>query len=142
MHKNKRLSIEVVEATVTQALGTHLLHHEVDTVIDIDLSNFFGTIDHQMLKDMLCEKIKDKRFIRYISRMFKAGVLTDGELSISDEGVPQGSICSPVLANIYAHYVIDTWFQTVAKRHCRRRVELFRYARVFKTLCQPSSLIG
>lgn len=111
-----------------QALGTHLLHHEVDTVIDIDLSNFFGTIDHQMLKEMLCEKIKDKRFIRYISRMFKAGVLTDGELSISDEGVPQGSICSPVLANIYAHYVIDTWFQTVAKRHCRRRIELFRYA--------------
>jgi len=60
--------------------------------------------------------------------MFKAGVLSEGELLVGDEGVPQGSICSPILANIYAHYVIDEWFQNVVKNHCRGRVELFRYA--------------
>ncbi|MCP4430453.1 MAG: group II intron reverse transcriptase/maturase [Gammaproteobacteria bacterium] len=111
-----------------RSLGRHLLHNEVQTIIDIDLANFFGTIDHQMLVDMLGKKIKDQRFIRYINRMFKAGVLSDQELVVSDEGVPQGSICSPVLANVYAHYVLDTWFQSVVKKHCRGRVELFRYA--------------
>ena len=111
-----------------QALGRHLLYNEVHTVIDIDLSNFFGTINHEMLVDILSEKIKDQRFIRYIHRMLKAGVLVDKDLMVSDEGVPQGSICSPVLANVYAHYVIDDWFQTVVKRYCQGRVEMFRYA--------------
>jgi len=77
-----------------QSLGHYLLHHEVQTVIDIDLSNFFGTINHVMLVEMLREKIKDQRFIRYIKRMFKAGVLSEQMLTVSDEGVPQGSICS------------------------------------------------
>lgn len=111
-----------------QTLGHYLLHNEVQTIIDIDLSNFFGTINHAMLVDMLREKIKDQRFIRYIKRMFKAGVLSEQTLTISDEGVPQGSICSPVLANVYAHYVLDLWFQRIVKKHCRGRVELFRYA--------------
>ena len=94
---------------------------------------------------MLRQKIKDERFIRYIVRMLKAGVLAEGELTISDEGVPQGSICSPILANMVAHYVIDTWFEQVVKQHCYGSVELFRYADDFvsttKTLyasCVPS----
>lgn len=111
-----------------QSLGRHLLLNEVQTVIDLDLADFFGSIDHKLLEQMLREKIKDQRFIRYIVRMFKAGVLSGDELLVNDEGVPQGSICSPVLANIYAHFVIDKWFHDVVKSHCRGRVELFRYA--------------
>eukprot|EP00828_Plagiopyla_frontata_P031562 TRINITY_DN41384_c0_g1_i1.p1 TRINITY_DN41384_c0_g1~~TRINITY_DN41384_c0_g1_i1.p1 ORF type:complete len:255 (-),score=-7.05 TRINITY_DN41384_c0_g1_i1:625-1389(-) len=76
----------------------------------------------------LSNKIQDKRFLRYIRRMFKAGVLNDGELTVSDEGVPQGSICSPILANIYAHYALDDWFNRVVKNHCKGNVEIFRYA--------------
>lgn len=110
-----------------RALHQHLFRHEVSAVIDVDLENFFGSIDHVELEKILSEKIKDKRFMRYIKRMFKAGVLSAGEFTVSDEGVPQGSICSPILANILAHYVIDEWFQEVVKRHCRGRVELFRY---------------
>ena len=83
-----------------QALTDHLYKNDIQTVIDIDLKNFFGTIDHELLKQILETKIKDTRFMRYISRMFKAGVLSDGELTISEEGVPQGSICSPILSNI------------------------------------------
>jgi RNA-directed DNA polymerase len=75
-----------------KALTNHLFKNDTQTVIDIDLKNFFGTIDHELLKQILETKIKDTRFIRYISRMFKAGVLAEGELIISEEGVPQGSL--------------------------------------------------
>ncbi len=109
-----------------KALHQHLLHHEVEMVIDVDLANFFGTLDHQLLVEMRQEKIGDERRIRYLIRMFKAGVLSAGELVVSDEGLPQGSICSPVLANVFAHKVIDTWFEDTVKPHCKGRVELFR----------------
>lgn len=108
-------------------LRNYLHEKEVRVVIDVDIANYFGTIDHRKLEDMLRGKIKDERFIRYMIRMFKAGVLADGELSVSEEGVPQGSPCSPVLANIYAHHVIDTWFEETVKRHCNGKAELFRY---------------
>jgi hypothetical protein len=68
--------------------------------------------------------------------MFKAGVLAEGELTVSNEGLPQGSICSPVLANVFAHYVIDTWFEDTVKRHCKGRVALFRYADAAIVCCQ------
>jgi RNA-directed DNA polymerase len=107
----------------------HYLHKtEIEVVIDIDLGNFFGTIDHLILQDILEQKIKDFRFIRYIVRMFKAGVLSDGELKSTPEGVQQGSICSPILANIYAHHVIDEWICDIIKPHLKGEVRLFRYA--------------
>ncbi len=109
-----------------KALHHHLFRYEVQTVIDVDLSNFFGTIDHRLLENIVREKIGDEKFIRYMIRMFKAGVLADGELTISEEGVSQGSACSP-LANIFAHYVMDEWFECTVKSHCTGRVELFRY---------------
>jgi group II intron reverse transcriptase/maturase len=111
-----------------KALSSYLYKHEVETVIDVDLANFFGTIDHELLKDFLLLKIKDKKFIRYINRMFKAGVLSEGELVVSDEGVPQGSCCSPVLANIYAHYVIDEWLEETVKPLMQGKIQAFRYA--------------
>jgi len=86
------------------------------------------TIDHELLKGFLLLKIKDRKFIRYISRMFKAGVLSEGELVVSDEGVPQGSCCSSVLANIYAHYVIDEWLEDTVKPLMQGKIQAFRYA--------------
>jgi retron-type reverse transcriptase len=76
---------------------------------------------------MLQKKIKDKKLIRYLIRMFKAGVLSEGDLIIREEGVIQGSCVSPVLADIFAHYVLDEWFEEVVKQHCRGTVTLFRY---------------
>lgn len=122
-----------------KALSDYLHRHEVETVIDVDLANFFGTIDHDQLIEMLEVKIKDTRFIRYIKRMFKAGVLTDGELRMSEEGVVQGSCCSPVLANIFAHYVIDVWFNEVVKHHVRGPVQMFRYADDLVIACRVES---
>lgn len=111
-----------------KALRNYLCKNPVRMIIDLDLSNYFGTIDHLLLMEILSDKIKDKRFLRYIRRMLKAGILNEGELRVNDEGVPQGSVCSPILANIYAHHVLDEWFEGTVKRHCRGKVELFRYA--------------
>jgi RNA-directed DNA polymerase len=122
--------------TAIQALLNHLYSNEIQTVIDIDLKNFFGTIDHQLLEEILKEKIKDPKFMRYISRMFKSGILTDGELTISEEGVPQGSICSPVMSNIFAHYAIDKWVEEMVKPVCKGTVGLFRYADDAVICCQ------
>lgn len=114
--------------TAIKSLRDYLYQNEVETVVDIDLKNFFGTIDHRILENMLREKIKDERFIRYIIRMFKAGVLSKDDLKIGDEGVPQGSICSPVLSNIFAHYVLDEWIEITIQPYCQGKVKLFRYA--------------
>lgn len=116
-------------------LQHHLHKSEIQTVIDIDVENFFGTIDQKILEEILKEKIIDPKFMRYISRMFKAGVLSKGELTMSEEGVAQGSCCSPVLANIYAHYVIDIWIEII-KPHCKGEVRLFRYADDAIICCQ------
>lgn len=110
-----------------RSLMQHLYSNEVETVIDVDISNYFGTIDRKALELILQKKIKDPVLMRYINRMFKSGVLTANELVVSDEGVIQGSGCSPTLANIYADHVIDQWFEEIVKKHCRGKVEIFRY---------------
>lgn len=117
-------------------LSQYLYQNEIQTVIDIDLKNFFGTIDHGELETLLNEKISDKRFMRYINRMFKAGVLSDGDLRINDHGVPQGSLCSPILSNIFGHHVIDMWVEEMVKPNCKGKVALFRYADDCVICCQ------
>ncbi|MEI6756149.1 MAG: group II intron reverse transcriptase/maturase, partial [bacterium] len=111
-----------------KSLRNHLHSEEVEMVIDVDLTNFFGTIDHDVLKDLLKAKIRDTKFMRYISRMLRAGILAEGELSISDEGVPQGSCCSPAFSNIVAHHVIDEWLEDTVKPLMKGTVKAFRYA--------------
>jgi RNA-directed DNA polymerase len=86
------------------------------------------SIRPHVLTAILREKIADERLVRYVVRMLKAGVLCDGELTASEEGVPQGSPLSPILSNIVAHHVIDEWFETTVKAHCVAPVALFRYA--------------
>ncbi len=121
-----------------RALHRYLYSNPVREVIDLDLSNYFGSIDHEMLMGILSEKIQDQRFLRYIRRLLKAGVLDKGNFTVSDEGVPQGSVCSPVLANIFAHTVIDDWFERVVKSHCKGKVALFRYADDAVICCETS----
>lgn len=110
--------------------------NEVETIIDIDLANYFGTVDHKLLLHILREKIQDKRLLRYVVRMLKAGVLSNEDLTLSEEGVAQGSICSPILSNIFAHHVLDCWFEETVKDHCRGRVELHRYCDDAVISCQ------
>lgn len=113
----------------------YLRFNNVKTVIDVDLENFFGTIRHKDLLNMLSLKIKDKTFLRYISRMLKAGTSINGEVEKQNVGLPQGSIMSPVLANIYAHYIIDLWFEKRVPKHIIGKVEIFRYCDDFVICC-------
>jgi RNA-directed DNA polymerase len=83
-------------------LRQHLDKNEVENVLDIDLANFFGTIDRSILMKMLQEKIHDKKLIRYIVRMFKAGILSEGELIIQEEGIEQGGLCKALHNPPYA----------------------------------------
>ena len=110
----------------------HLYQERVETVIDIDLANYFGSINHKMLRI----KIKDEKLMRYIIRMFKAGILADGELTVSEEGVAQGSCCSPILANIFAHYVIDEWVAREVKPRCAGKITMYRYCDDAVICCQ------
>lgn len=117
-------------------LHAHLSTHTVETVIDVDLSNYFGSISHHEVINIIRKKISDPKLIRYLIRLFKSGVLTDGELTISDEGVVQGAVCSPVIANIFAHEVIDDWMKKTVKAHCRGKVKMVRYADDIVICCQ------
>ena len=119
-----------------KALQNYLYENEAETVIDIDLKNYFGTINHDLIENILREKIKDPKLMRYIIRMFKAGILSEGELTVSEDGVPQGSVCSPILSNIFAHHVIDVWIQQQIKPRCKGKVGLFRYADDAVICCQ------
>ena len=122
-----------------RALCQYLYDNQVEVVLDIDIQNFFGNICHKELENILRRKVKDPKLMRYITRMFKAGVLKDGELTVDDEGLMQGSVCSPIMANVFAHYVIDEWFEEVVKRYCRGKVELFRYSDDLCICCQYES---
>lgn len=106
----------------------YLFRNHCKVVIDVDLKNFFGTINHKILIDLLRIKIKDERFIRYIARMLKSGILRNGKFEMTEEGTPQGSVVSPILSNIYGHYAIDCWFEDVVKKHAKGKVAMYRYA--------------
>jgi RNA-directed DNA polymerase len=98
-------------------------------VVEADIKKFFDTIDHDWMVRMLAERINDGALLRLIRKWLKAGVLdTDGQVLHPVTGTPQGGTVSPVLANVFLHYVLDLWFEKVVKRHCRGEACLMRYA--------------
>ena len=113
----------VRDITITLVRGSY------GYILDADLQEFFDHINHQWLLKMLEERIDDKPFINLIAKWLKAGVLsTDGKILHPVTGTPQGGIVSPILANIYLHYVLDLWFEKKVKPNCRGEVYLCRYA--------------
>ncbi len=124
--------------TAIEALFSHLNGTGIEIFIDVDLKNYFGMIQHEILLGFLRRKIKDERFIRYVARMLKAGILREGNLVVSEEGSGQGNIASPILSNIYAHYVIDVWIEEEVPRHTRQEVKSFRYADDQVICCKDS----
>jgi RNA-directed DNA polymerase len=98
-------------------------------VVEIDIKGFFDRIDHDKLMQMLELRIADRPFLRLIWKWLKAGVLEEGGKVIHpDTGCPQGSSISPMLANIYLHYVMDLWFHDVVKPRCKARAFMCRFA--------------
>ncbi len=109
------------------ALAVGITEKKVNWVLDMDIRDFFGTIDHEWLVRFVEHRIADRRIVRLIQKWLRAGVLEDGERKDTEAGTPQGGVVSPLLANIYLHYVFDLW-----ARHWRRQatgdVVIVRYA--------------
>lgn len=98
-------------------------------VVEADIKGYFDTINHEWLVKMMEERIDDKAFMRLIRKWLKAGILdTDNTVKHPLAGTPQGGIVSPVLANIYMHYVLVLWFEKVVKKHCKGAAHLCVYA--------------
>lgn len=97
-------------------------------ILDADISRFFDTINHEWLVKFMEHRIGDRRIIRLIQKWLKAGVLEQGARIDTSQGTPQGAVISPLLANIYLHYVYDLWVQAWRKRHADADMIVVRYA--------------
>jgi len=97
-------------------------------ILDVDISNYFGTIDHEQLRAVLDKRVKDGVVRRLIDKWLKAGVFEDGTVTIPGEGTPQGGVISPLLANIFLHHVLDEWFQDIVVPRLRGRSSIVRFA--------------
>ncbi len=110
------------------ALHTAVMTQCVNWVLDADIRKFFDSVDHKWLLRMVAHRIADPRVLRLIRQWLKAGVLEGGEWHEVVEGTPQGAGISPLLANIFLHYVLDLWVHSWRKRKARGRVVIVRYA--------------
>ena len=104
-----------------------IMKKNINYVVDADIKGFFNNVNHEWLVKFLEYTIQDPKFIRYIVRILKSGVMENIEHYESDKGTPQGGLISPVLANIYLHYVLDLWFELYIKIKCKGEAYLIRY---------------
>jgi len=110
------------------ALTVALKRRKVNWVLDADIRGFFDSLSHEWLVKFVEHRISDRYFVRLIRKWLKAGVLSEGEWAVQDEGTPQGAGISPALANVYLHYVLDEWVQAWRKRQAHGDVIIVRYA--------------
>lgn len=97
-------------------------------VVDADIKGFFDNMNHEWMIKFLEHDIEDKVFLRYVKRFLNTGMMEEGKYIETDKGTPQGGVISPILANIYLHYVIDTWFEKKVKKECSGYCAMVRYA--------------
>jgi group II intron reverse transcriptase/maturase len=109
-------------------LNDLIMFQPVNHIVEADIKGFFDNVDHDKLMGFIRIRISDTALLKLIGKFLKAGYIDDGQLVRSDKGTPQGSILSPMLANIFLHYVLDEWFETTVKSHARGFSELVRYA--------------
>jgi len=109
---------------------------KVNYVLEADIKGFFDNVSHDHLMKFLEHDIADKNFLRYVKRFLIGGVMEDGKRYESDRGTPQGGLISPVLANVYLHYVLDLWFEKVLKKKLRGEAYYVRYADDFVMMFQ------
>lgn len=110
------------------ALAVGMDRAKVNWVVDADIERFFDTVDHDWLLRFVAHRIGDPRVMKLIRQWLRAGVMEDGSIKETLEGTPQGAVISPLLANIYLHYVFDVWSQQWRKRHAQGRMIVVRYA--------------
>jgi len=119
-----------------KAVNDMLMGQKVNWVIDADIKAFFDNVDHDWMMKCLKQRITDPNFLTLIRRMLKAGVVTEGARISTEQGTPQGGIISPILANIYLHYILDLWFEKKLKFTLKGYAGVVRYADDFVIGCQ------
>jgi RNA-directed DNA polymerase len=118
----------------------HIIERKkVNYIVDADIRGFFDHVDHEWMMKFLELRIADPNLLRLIKRFLKAGVMEAGIVYDTPKGTPQGGIVSPILANIYLHYVLDLWFEKVVKKRCQGEAYLVRYADDFVCCFQNKS---
>jgi RNA-directed DNA polymerase len=110
------------------ALAAGIYKKKVNFVLDADISDFFSKLDHAWLEKFLEHRIADRRVLRLIRKWLNAGVIEDGNWKETIEGSPQGASVSPLLANVYLHYVFDRWVRQWRRRQARGDVVVIRFA--------------
>jgi len=111
-----------------KSLHTAVMSQNVNWVLDADIRSFFDSVDHELLLRVLAHRIADPRILRLIRGWLKAGVVEDKEWTETTRGTPQGAGISPLLGNVFLHYVLDLWVHQWRKRNARGRVSIVRFA--------------
>lgn len=116
-----------------------MIMQKTSYIVDADIKGFFNNVNHDWLIKFVSERISDPNIIRLIKKYLKAGILESGKIEMPQKGTPQGSILSPILANIYLHYVLDLWFEIIVKKRARGQAGIVRYADDFVCCFQYKS---
>ena len=109
-------------------LGQNIATQKVNWISDADIKGFFDTVCHERLDELLRIRISDPKLLALINRFLKDGVIIEGQRFDTEDGVPQGASLSPLLANVYLHYVLDKWFERDVKPRMQGEASLIRYA--------------
>src|ERR1019366_5941097 len=110
------------------AVAVGIEKRKISWVVDADFRKFFDTIDRRWLQRFVAHRIGDQRLLRLIDKWLTAGVMEDGQVTQPERGTPQGSVISPLLANIYLHFVFDLWALQWRRRTARGDMVMVRYA--------------
>jgi len=121
---------------VVKYINQTIMTHRVNYVLEADIKGFFDNVNHEWLMKFLEHDIADPNFMRYVKRFLIAGVMEGDEFKESDKGTPQGGLISPVLANVYLHYVLDLWYEKYLKKALKGEVYYVRYADDFLLMFQ------
>ena len=117
-------------------INQRIMINKVNYILDADIKGFFDNVDHKWLMRFLANDIGDKKFLRYIKRFLIGGYMENAEIFMTDKGTPQGGIISPILANVYLHYVLDRWIYEIVKPRLKGEIYLVRYADDFIIMFQ------
>lgn len=111
-----------------RALNRVVYKGEVSWIVEADIQSFFDSIDRKMLMEMISTRVADGSLLRLVGKCLHVGVLDGAEFSTPDQGTAQGSVLSPLLGNVYLHYVLDRWFEREVKPRLQGKAHLVRYA--------------
>jgi RNA-directed DNA polymerase len=129
--RNCHQAIQVLDGTIWSK--------PVNYVLDADIKGFFDNVDHGWMLKFLAHRIADKNLLRIITRIVKSGIMDEGKYFVTDTGTPQGGILSPILSNIYLHYVLDLWVEIAVRKELKGYVRMIRYADDFIVCFQNKS---